>query len=122
MFWVYVSFEFIVPYQLHSSDQKLREDADSCWLFLQEKNPNGDGDQEHLSNLLDSTTNTWGSEALPKEVVNVPSLAVFEAMLDRALGDMVYCEAPLPMGWSWGPFQPLLFWFYDSFCCMKMII
>ena len=26
---------------------------------------------------------------LPKEVVNAPSLAVFKAWLDRALGDMV---------------------------------
>ena len=26
---------------------------------------------------------------LPKEVVNIPSLAVFKARLDKALGDMV---------------------------------
>ena len=34
---------------------------------------------------------------LPREVVNAPSLAVFKARLDRALGDMVSCEVSLPM-------------------------
>ena len=33
----------------------------------------------------------------PKEVVNAPSLAVFKARLDGVLGDMVWCEASLPM-------------------------
>ena len=33
---------------------------------------------------------------LPKEAVNAPSLAVFEARLDRALGDTVLCEVSLP--------------------------
>ena len=42
---------------------------------------------------------------VPREVVNAPSLAVFKARLDRALGDMGAggCEVSLPMlgGWNW---------------------
>ena len=37
--------------------------------------------------LLVRVVRRW--HRLPKEIVNAPSLAVFKARLDRALGDMV---------------------------------
>ena len=40
---------------------------------------------------------------VPREGVNAPSLAVFKATWDRALGNPVLCEAPLLVAgvWNW---------------------
>ena len=44
---------------------------------------------------------------LPREAVDAPSLEVFEARLDGALGNLVWWEVSLPMarGWNWMGFK-----------------
>ena len=44
---------------------------------------------------------------LPREAVGAPSLEVFKARLDGALGNLVWWEVSLPMagGWNWMVFK-----------------
>ena len=44
---------------------------------------------------------------LPREAVDAPSLEVFKARLDGALGSLVWWEVSLPMagGWHWVVFK-----------------
>ena len=46
---------------------------------------------------------------LPKDVVDAPSLEVFKARLDGALGSLSWCVTALPTaeGWSWTGFEVL---------------
>ena len=53
--------------------------------------------------LLYTSTYLESSEAmaqLPKEVVDAPSLEVFRARLDGALGSLIWWEATLPTAWG----------------------
>ena len=38
---------------------------------------------------------------LPREVVDAPSLVLFKARLNRALGSLIWWMAALPMSGSW---------------------
>ena len=58
---------------------------------------------------------------LPSEAVGAPSLEVFKARLDKALGSLAWWVASLPLagGWEWMTFRPLptqaVLWFYDLY-------
>ena len=57
---------------------------------------------------------------MPREAVDAPSLEVFKARLDGALGNLVWWEVSLPMagGWNWvivkvpsNPNPSVILWF-----------